>query len=193
MGDCKGCGYYTSPRITSEYKDCSLGLTFDQYNICGFGMGDNTVGCLYCFSNQIKVFNPAYHGKFVAKAVDPKDIIAQLSGNKKTPYWESFFQHRFPLHWGGLAEPFCPLEQEKKVGLEILKYCETVQYPIIFSTKGVFQCYDEEYLKIWRSYQKSLNLGWSFSIVTNRDDLAEKVEYGEGYEGYIRYGFLDSA
>jgi len=125
---------YSSPRISSEYKDCSLPLTFDQYNICGYGFGKGCTGCIYCFSNAQKFVNPAYKGHFQLKSVNPKGIINQISGKRKTPYYENFFKHRFPLHWGGLAEPFCPIERKKGIGLEILKYTSDIEYPLIFST-----------------------------------------------------------
>lgn len=175
-----GCneGTYSSPRVTSEYKDCSLAITFDQYNVCGYGFGSNCAGCLYCFSNAQKIVNPKYGGKFSLRAVNPDKIIRQLKGDLKTAYYDNFFKHRFPLHWGGLAEPFCPIELKEKVGLKILQYCDSVQYPIIFSTKGAYQAYEKDYVKIWKSYTKTKNLGWSFSIITNRDDIAAQVEMG---------------
>ena len=35
--------YYASPRISGEFLDCSMPMTFDQYSNCGYN-------CLYCFS-----------------------------------------------------------------------------------------------------------------------------------------------
>jgi DNA repair photolyase len=176
MNQCSSGGYYSSPRISSEYKDCSLPLTFDQYNICGYGIGKSKIGCLYCFSNTERITNPAYKGVFKLKALNVNKFIEEHNGKRPNPYYDNFYRYRFPLHWGGLSEPFCPIERKQKVGLEILKYLSKTVYPVIFSTKGVFQCYEKEYLDIWETYKDSKNLGFSFSIISNSDEVAEEVE-----------------
>jgi len=168
---------YTSPRISSEYKDCGLILTFDQYNICGFGFGKQCAGCLYCFSNSQKINHPMYQEKaFQVRSVNPDKVVDMLTGKSKSKYYDNFFKYRFPFHWGGLADPFCYMEEKERVGLKILQGASKVQYPIIFSTKGTFMCYDKEYLKVFESYKKSKNLGFSFSIITNEESLASKIE-----------------
>jgi len=46
---CAGCnGCYSSPRVSSELPDCSLPMTFDQYNYC-------SLGCLYCVSQKTRI------------------------------------------------------------------------------------------------------------------------------------------
>ena len=44
--------FYNSPRISSEFMDCSTPLSFDLYNFCSFG-------CLYCFAYYMKANNPS--------------------------------------------------------------------------------------------------------------------------------------
>lgn len=129
-----------------------------------------------CFSNTERITNPAYKGKFELKKLNTEKFIEEVSGKRPNPYYDNFYKYRFPLHWGGLSEPFCPLERKNKVGLEILKYLSSIEYPLIFSTKGIFQCYEKEYLDIWKKYQKSKNVGFSFSIITNSDETAKKIE-----------------
>lgn len=170
---------YTSPRISSEYTDCSLPLTFDSYNICGFGFGKQCAGCIYCFASSQRVNHPMYEKKaFQIKSVNPERTVGMLNGKVKSKYYDNFFKYRFPFHWGGLADPFCKLEEKAHVGLKILQGASKIQYPIIFSTKGTFMCYDKEYLKVFNSYRESKNLGFSFSIITNEERLAKQIEKG---------------
>lgn len=302
---------YTSPRISSEYPDCSLPLTFDSYNICGFGFGKKCSGCLYCalkgskvtmangikleiekikqgdkvfsiniegnfkrevsevkaimsrevkeiykitfpsnrkslfltgehpvytqegwkevkdlivgidnirqfnyfskiksikklqgnyavfnietypnnnyvienklvhncFSNSQKINHPMYEKKaFQVKSVNPNKTIGMLNGTVKSKYYDNFFKYRFPLHWGGLADPFCYMEEKEGVGLKILQGASKIQYPIIFSTKGTFMTRDKDYLKVFESYKETKNLGFSFSIITNEKHIAKRIE-----------------
>ncbi len=46
--DCSSQGFYSAPRISSEYPDCSLPLTFDQYNYC-------SLACNFCVVGDTKI------------------------------------------------------------------------------------------------------------------------------------------
>jgi sulfatase maturation enzyme AslB (radical SAM superfamily) len=52
---------YISPRISSEFMDCSMPMTFDSYSHC-------SLGCTYCFAyaqedKQLVVFPQSSFGK----------------------------------------------------------------------------------------------------------------------------------
>ena len=70
---CSGGGHYSSPRLSSEYLDCSMPLTFDTYSFCSFG-------CRYCFAAFFKANNPMLKGEGLKlKGVDVKKIEKMLS------------------------------------------------------------------------------------------------------------------
>jgi len=51
---------YCSPRWSGEITDCSMPMTFDQYDHCSFN-------CLYCFSwyqKALKAFNPLFPNEY---------------------------------------------------------------------------------------------------------------------------------
>lgn len=54
-----------------------------------------------------------------------------------------------PLHWGGLSDPFQPIERRGGASLECLKVFAETKYPVIISTKGKLIT-DEPYLSILR-------------------------------------------
>ncbi len=157
--------YYNSPRITSEYPDCAFPLTADPYNFCCYG-------CKYCFAVSFKTCNPAYK-KFVVKSVNPTTFVNVMEGKRQNAYYDNFYTHRFPLHFGGLSDPF-EVYLEKRFGAMriIMKKIAELKYPTLFSTKGTFMTQDKEFLNFFEKCREAKNLGFQFSIITNDDKVA---------------------
>jgi len=162
---------YQCGRITSEFMDCSFPITADPYNYCFYG-------CQYCFAVQQKTNNPAYKkSTFAVKSTDPKRFLDEVTGKVKSAYYENFYKYRFPIHFGGLSDPFeVNIEKEFHTMLPILKGLVELKYPTLFSTKGVFMVEDKEFLKCFEQARESKCLGFQFSIIGNDDDLVKKVE-----------------
>jgi len=165
---------YNSPRISSEFCDCSLPLTFDIYSKCGFG-------CQYCFSAQFAQSNPAVKGNKELGAVNIKKLIEIMSGKyPDNPYYQNFFKHRFILHWGGLTEPFCSIEAKNGRGFELLEYLAAVKYPTVFSSKGYclflgnkkYKKYEELFVK----NAEYKNFMFAHSIIVDSDKTAKIIE-----------------
>lgn len=170
-GGCGGC--YSSPRVSSELPDCSLPMTFDQYNYC-------SLGCLYCFAYFFKTNNPAIN-KVELKAVDPEAFTLMLLGksqlNAGKLFHKHFFSKRFVLHWGGLADPFCSFEAANGVGLKIIHALGRTKYPTLFSFKGntIFQ---PSYVKEFERWAHQQNFAFQISMVTGSDTVGREVEIG---------------
>ena len=153
---------YGSPRISSECPDCALPLTFDSYSYC-------SMGCMYCFAYFSKANNPAMKGMKL-RSTNPANLTPK---NKKT--YEYFYKHRFVLHIGGLADPFCGFEKKFGVGYKMLEYLSKEKYPTLFSTKGP-TLLNKKYLQLFDKSSKNLNYAFQFSITTADDKLAKIVE-----------------
>lgn len=139
---------YGSPRWSGEILDCSMPLTFDQYNKCSFD-------CLYCFSffqRSLKMYNPNIADEDIytanpVESVNP-DRIKKIWTNAVKNEWEEYIQKRIPFQWGGLSDPFDMFERKHGVGLELLKFFNDLRYPICFSTKGTWWQDDERYREV---------------------------------------------
>ena len=163
---------YGSPRVSSEYPDCSLPLTFDFYNFCSFG-------CLYCFSLYQKIQNPSNKDNLMIKSINTNKFIEILEGkHPKNAYYKNFFKHRFPLHIGGLADNFCYIEEENRIGLPVIRKLAEMNYPTVISTKGVMMAEDDEYYEIFKKYADNKSFVFQFSIITNEDKVALRIEKG---------------
>lgn len=163
-------GYYSSPRITWEYADCSMPITFDDKSNCGHN-------CAYCFSQYQRGIGNGKEDYLLhkVKAVNVERIKKIFTGKIEMPY-SDWIRAKRPIQWGGLSDPFCPLEIKMGTTLELLKFFNDIEYPISFSSKGDIPISDERYLNEF----KRAGDRWHFkgSIITLDDRAWKLVEQG---------------
>lgn len=111
---------------------CDLPVRFDTYVGCSHG-------CEYCFAKKFKDINKIKKGETVAS------IKAFCEGKRNAS--TNWCDWKIPLHWGGMSDPFQPVEKKHRVSYEVLKYLAESQYPFIVSTKGKL-ILEEEYLSL---------------------------------------------
>lgn len=170
-------GRYGSPRISSEFMDCSMLFTFDQYNYC-------SLGCLYCFAYCFKSVNPEYINKDEAsgtlglRKINAEKMIRAIQGDfPDDPYYINFYKRKFILHWGGLADPFCNFEKANSTGYELIEELAKLKYPVVFSLKGA-AVLGKKYLSLFEKYAHQKNFAFQFSIINFDSVVAKKVEVG---------------
>lgn len=111
---------------------CALPIRFDNYSWCSHG-------CKYCF---------------VQRKVDISEIkkgwgIQQLKNfiEGKRTLKTNWCDRQIPLHWGGVSDPFQPIEKELGITKQALEVFAKSQYPFVVSTKGRLIA-DDEYLNL---------------------------------------------
>lgn len=165
-------GHYISPRISSEYMDCSMPMTFDSYSHC-------SLGCTYCFAYMFKTNNSSFSEKL--HSVDVRHIRETLAGKPSNQRQKSLYKHfykkRFLLHWGGLADPFCNFEKVNGVGYEIIKALGEHKYPTLFSFKGS-GIKRPKMRKLFEKYKENKNFAFQVSIIAPSDEMSRKIEIG---------------
>ena len=163
---------YMSPRVSSEYMDCSMPMTFDHYSHC-------SLGCTYCFAYMFKTINSSFTGKL--HSVDPKSMIAAIRGEPKDvrakAIYRNFYKDRFLLHWGGLADPFDNFEKTNSIGYKIVNVLAKEAYPTLFSFKGS-AIFRPNFRKLFEKYADQKNFAFQASIITNSDELSRQIEIG---------------
>lgn len=163
---------YSSPRVTSEFMDCSLPFTFDQYSYC-------SLGCTYCFSQIQKTNNPSFSSKL--HAVNYENLISSLKGKPHSArgktLFEHFFSKRFVLHWGGLADPFCNFERANGIGYRVLEALAKESYPTLICSKGT-AIRQKNFRELLAKYAHQKNFAFQISVVTGSDDVSRKIEIG---------------
>jgi len=176
---------YQSPRWSYEIVDCSMPMSIDTYSNCGYQ-------CAYCFSQYQRSTNQTRGSKYkerkLVQAISPERIKRMFTGeiqmSKKSKlgpesggYWQfnKYIEQRKMMQWGGLSDPFCSIERELGVGLEVMRFLRSIDYPISFSTKGTWFLDDERYMELFRN-----NPNWhvKFSIITGDKKKAAFIEKG---------------
>lgn len=105
---------------------CNLPVRFDTYVGCSHG-------CRYCF---VQRKNGALEE--VKKGDDVRSLKTFIEG-KRTGECAAF-DWNIPIHWGGMSDPFQPIEKKEGRSLECLKLFAETQYPFVVSTKGKLIC-----------------------------------------------------
>ena len=144
---------YCSPRWSGEILDCSMPMTFDQYDHCSYN-------CLYCFSfyqKALKAFNPLFPHQ-VGKHYQAMDIrsvninkIKRMFLLERECQFSDYIRQKIPMQWGGLSDPFDNFEKKEGIGLELLEFFKEINYPLCFSTKGCWWVYDRRYLNLFHN------------------------------------------
>ena len=133
---------------------CEYPVRLDTYTGCSHG-------CRYCFA-QTKVTLHEIMQKNCAES-----LRRFIEGKRtQTTNWCDW---AIPLHWGGLSDPFQPIERKGRASLECLKVFAETKYPVIISTKGKLIT-EEPYL----SLLKECNAVMQVSMVFSSYDRMEK-------------------
>jgi DNA repair photolyase len=158
--------YQNSLSVTSQFSFCGLPFRLDTYSGCSFN-------CTYCFARlrggNINTKN--------LKSANPDYIITRFKNAFENNYQNpgiilEYIKKQMPVHFGGMSDPFQPIEARNRVSLRVLKYLCSIQYPIVISTKSDIVS-EEPYLSVLKSNSKILV---QFSLSTTIDKLAEIVE-----------------
>lgn len=142
------------PNCGSQCLICCLPIRFDTYRGCSHA-------CSYCFaSRKIDISN-------IRKGETINALKKFVEGNRTMD--TNWCDWNIPLHWGGLSDPFQPIEKEHKLSLECLKYLAETKYPFVVSTKGKL-IVEQEYLDLL----KECNVVVQVSMVASIYDKLEK-------------------
>lgn len=105
----------------SQILFCDLPIRFDNYRGCAHR-------CKYCFLQRKTSFDIEIMHPF-------KELENFITGFRN--YKIRWANWKIPLHWGGLSDPFQPIEKEAESSYNCLKIFQKYQYPFVVSTKGL--------------------------------------------------------
>ena len=100
---------------------CNLPVRFDTYVGCSHG-------CRYCFARKKQDIS------HIGKGDTPQSLRDFIEGKRN--YETHWVDWAIPIHWGGMSDPFQPIELKERLSYECLKIFAETQYPFVVSTKG---------------------------------------------------------
>lgn len=123
---------FKMPKCGTQVTICDVPIRFDTYKGCSHL-------CKYCFvqkkANLVKI----------SKGESPQTLLKFIKGYRTIE--TAWCDWNIPIHWGGMSDPFQPIEREHRISLECLKVFKETQYPFIVSTKGKI-IVEKEYLEL---------------------------------------------
>lgn len=133
---------------------CDLPVRFDTYKGCSHA-------CVYCFvKRKVDISQVEANTGFTALK---RFIEGERKGEVNWCDWA------IPLHWGGMSDPFQPIERKHKLSLKALQLLAETQYPFVVSTKGRLVV-ESPYLELL----EKCNAAVQISMVCSRYDALEK-------------------
>lgn len=146
--DLMGC------KCGSQIILCNLPVRFDTYRGCSHG-------CRYCFAQKK---NDISHIERDESVDGLRSFIEGKRGNET-----EWCDWNIPIHWGGMSDPFQPVEKQIHASYECLKLLAETKYPFVVSTKGRLIA-DPEYLDLLAQCNCVLQI----SMVCSKYDRLER-------------------
>ncbi|MEA4830990.1 MAG: radical SAM protein [Oscillospiraceae bacterium] len=119
-------------RCGSQIILCNLPIRFDTYKGCSHG-------CKYCFVQKKTKLTD------IECDETPNSLLKFIEGERGVE--TDWCDWKIPIHWGGMSDPFQPIEKKFRASYECLKIFAETQYPFVVSTKGRLVT-DPEYLDL---------------------------------------------
>lgn len=152
--------------VSSQFPYCGIPLRLDTYSKCQFA-------CRYCFASA----RGGATGDERIKVADPSALARRLnrlsSGAEARSALDEMLAARIPIHFGGMSDPFMPLELKRQNTLEFLRVLSDFAYPTIVSTKGILAA-EEPYVSLLSRPEFAVQ----FSITSASDRDSEVVDVG---------------
>ena len=151
--------------ITSQLPFCGIPFRLDSYSSCQFA-------CRYCFASARGGSMSSVDVRF-AEPAKLRRRLERLESKPPQSAIDEMLCARVPIHFGGMSDPFMPLESRLEISLALLKILADYQYPTIISTKGTLVERDEYLRTLCRG-----NFAVQFSFSSGRPDRVHLLEPG---------------
>jgi DNA repair photolyase len=133
---------------------CDMPIHFDTYKGCSHA-------CRYCFVKRNTDISKIERDNCI------KQLKRFISGERtKETNWCDW---NIPLHWGGVSDPFQPVERKYGISYQCLQLFAETGYPFIVSTKGKLLATDK-----YLSMLKKCNAVVQLSMVCSKYDIIEQ-------------------
>jgi DNA repair photolyase len=159
-------GYRYFLSLSSQFPFCGIPLRLDSFSRCQFA-------CRYCFASA----RGGAGGQARIQTADPKRLARRLmrleTSRQPGSVLDELLLARIPIHFGGMSDPFMPLELDSRITLDLLQILAEHRYPTLISTKGSLVDRDEYVSLLARP-----NFAVQFSLTTLSDELSARIDVG---------------
>lgn len=117
--------------VSSKFAICGLPLRVDSYKTCSFN-------CVYCFANHRKImeFKKELQVADIKSVSDKLHKIYDEKDYDKTSFLDMLLRDRITWHYGGMSDPFQPIEKDLQITMKMVDVANWYDVSILFSTKS---------------------------------------------------------
>jgi DNA repair photolyase len=151
--------------VTSQFYYCGLPLRLDSYSRCQFN-------CSYCFANA-RGGNRGSRKLRIAKVMSIRKRLERIQDGIPRSVIDELLLHRQPIHFGGMSDPFMPVEVDASISLHLLEILAEFNYPTVVSTKSDL-CTRDDYLEVLKKGSFIIQA----SISTMDEKLLDQIDLG---------------
>ncbi len=157
---------YTTPlSLTSQFFFCGLPLRLDSYRGCAFQ-------CSFCYARYRGGNSPNAN----VVPADPNTLRRTFDrafrDDTAAGTIGQFLRHRVPMHFGGMSDPFQPVESRLGVTRRFLETLRDFSYPTVISTRSTLAA-DAPFLELLAEMPFVVI---QFSFVSTRADVSSRLE-----------------
>lgn len=116
--------------VSSKFAICGLPVRVDSYKTCSFG-------CKYCFANGRKIMEFRKNLQVAdTDSIERRLARIQNRGGQEGNFLDTLLLARITWHFGGMSDPFQPVNNELRITNKIIDIANKYGYSILFSTKS---------------------------------------------------------
>lgn len=116
--------------VSSKFAICGLPVRVDSYKTCSFG-------CKYCFANGRKIMEFKKNLQIAdLSAIERKLEKVDCGDVLESDFLGVLLKQKITWHFGGMSDPFQPINSELKITNSIVDIANKYGYSILFSTKS---------------------------------------------------------
>jgi DNA repair photolyase len=165
-GDAKQAEHYTTPlSLTSQFFFCGLPLRLDSYRGCAFQ-------CSFCYARYRGGNTPSSDIVPAEGNTLRRTFKRAFSDETEPGVIGQFLRHRVPIHFGGMSDPFQPVESRFGVTRQFLETLRDFSYPTVISTRST-EAASEPILALLAEMRFVVV---QFSFVSTRPDVANRLQ-----------------
>ena len=169
--------------VSLRASGCPMPLNADVWDglLCGYG-------CKYCFSDlsRYKIFTAFFDNskKMGYRSCSPDYFKTELDrylsnrakgGHVGSNEIQKAIDNNIPIRIGIRFEDFLPLERNRKVTLELLKYLASNKYPVMINTKSDLVA-EDNYLKVLMD--NAAKAAIHMTLISSDNKILKKLEPG---------------
>jgi len=117
------------------------------------------------------------------RSVEPKKVVNMFNSilngrferlDNSQAQFIPYVSKRKVMQWGALADQFDNFEKKYHISLKLMRYFDSIDYPLSFSTKAVWWTEDDDYMKLFERHKHNWHVKVSIISLSEKSKNIER-------------------